>query len=424
MVKFKAPRGTPDWLPERATKRKHLEKVAADLFERYGYEPISTPIFETTELFIRSIGEATEIVQKEMYTFKDKGDRELTLRPEGTAPIVRAFLEHSLGDSQTPLKLYYCGPMFRYERPQAGRYRQFWQMGVEAIGSADPALDAETIVLMLHYFESLGLGELELLLNSMGCGECRPGYTRELQAYFGAVEDLLCADCQKRGKQNPLRVFDCKNERCKSSLTGAPVITDFLCQDCEQHFGAVQRYLKAQMVEYTFSPLLVRGFDYYTKTTFEVVSPVLGAQNALGGGGRYDNLVEEFGGPPTPAIGFALGTERIIEALEKNESVGKNEYKLDVFLVWVEDDSGEVKEEILRLAGELRQRGLRADLDYGGRSLKAQMKQADRRRARSALILGPDELERKQVTVRDMETGNQQSLSIEEVVTGVKSLLG
>lgn len=413
---FKAPRGTFDWLPEGAANRKYMEQVAVELFERYGYRFVVTPIFEPTELFVRSIGEATDIVQKEMYTFSDKADRSLTLRPEGTAPVVRAYLEHNLGVGTVPLKLYYSGPMFRYERPQAGRYRQFWQMGVEAIGSADAALDAEVIALMLHYFRTLGLTTLELYLNSMGCRRCRPEYVKSLQSYLEEARSSLCPDCDKRAVENPLRVFDCKNENCRKTVADAPEIKDYLCDECRSHFQAVMGYLETLGVDYVFSPALVRGFDYYTKTTFEVVSPLLGAQNALGGGGRYDDLVEEIGGPETPAIGFALGMERILAALEKGKVALPAEQGLDIFVVHLDDDDGNIKRAAIKLLGQLREAGIRADLDFGDRSLRAQMRQADRQRARLVLILGPDEWAAEKVTIREMASGEQEMVGVARIV--------
>ncbi len=416
-MEIKAPRGTSDILPEKAGIWQFLERRAISLFERYGYRRIITPIFEYTELFRQGIGESTDIVQKEMYTFRDRRGRSLTLRPEATAPVVRAFLEHDLLKHSQPVKLYYIGPMFRYERPQAGRYREFWQIGVEAIGSLDPALDGEVILLLMHYLKDVGLKHLQLHLNSMGCFKCRPSFTESLEGYLQPRIGEFCSDCKRRIKLNPLRVFDCKKEACQNLLSNAPRILDHLCEDCKVHFHEVQEYLKMMDLNHVINPSLVRGLDYYTRTTFEVISPHLGAQNALGGGGRYDNLVEGCGGPPTPATGFALGTERVAMALEKEGVSLPKDSTLDVFLAIVGRDQ---KPDGFALLSRIREEDIAADMDYGGRSLKGQMKLADKLGVSYALFLGSKELGRGVCRIRDMKTGEQVEVKLEEVPKWLK----
>ena len=416
-MKYKAPRGTRDFLPEATSGFQHLQRVAQDLFERYGYKLIITPTFEQTELFIRGIGEATDIVQKEMYTFKDRRGRSLTLRPEGTAPVVRAYLEHNLGKFDQLVKLYYSCAMYRYERPQAGRYREFWQIGVEALGSLDPTLDAEIIYLSHDYLKRVGVGRLDILLNSMGCRKCRPAFTAHLKNYLALETEKFCSDCQRRLKINPLRVFDCQNESCQIILEKAPVVTDYLCGDCEQHFKAVRKHLKTINLKFMFSPKLVRGFDYYTKTTFEIQSPHLGAQNALGGGGRYDYLVEEYGGPPTPAIGFALGVERIIMALKNEGSVPAGNLRPLLFLILLGDEAKGVG---IKLLFSLRDAGIAVETTYDQKSLKAQLRTADKLKASYAGIIGSQELKENFLTLKDMRSGEQLKMPFKEAPQWLK----
>ncbi len=417
---LKAPRGTYDVLPEQAENWNKLEENAVSLFERYGYARIVTPTFEHTELFKRGIGESTEIVQKEMYTFEDKSGRSLTLRPEGTAPVVRAYLEHNLSSGGLPVKLYYIGSMFRYERPQAGRYREFWQLGVEAMGSEDPALDAEVILLLIHYLQDIGLKDLTLSINSMGCSECRPKFVGEIKKELGGYVDQLCEDCKRRVDQNPLRVFDCKSKQCKSVLQKMPLISDYLCKSCADHFSAVKDFLKEVSISFELNPYLVRGFDYYTKTTFEVVSGYLGAQNALGGGGRYDGLVQDFGGPATAAIGFAIGVERVLLALSKEQGEDRRAAKTKVFLAAL---GAESRPTAFGLLHKMRTEGISADMDYLGRSLKSQMKQADKKGAVFTLLLGSDEMAKGVLVIRDMETGLQEEVSLDEFLSSLKMKL-
>ncbi len=413
MLQFKAPKGTTDILPDVAGRWQYLERKAIELFSFYGYEPIITPVFEHTEIFQRSIGMSTDIVQKEMYTFMDKGGRSLTLRPEGTAPVIRAYVEHNMNLLPQPVKLYYTGPMFRYERPQAGRYRQFWQLGIEAIGSDDPAIDAETILLMINYFKSVGLKELTLYINSMGCDKDRPAYIRLLKDYAEENREKLCRDCRKRIDLNPLRLFDCKEESCQLVMQDAPKIIDYLDEACKEHFNKVRQYLDMQGIVYIIKPELVRGLDYYTKTAFEVVSPLLGAQNAIGGGGRYNKLVEEFGGPPTPGIGFAIGTERLSIAVDKEGAFVSIDNKMDIFIA-IADEAA--KSAAINLLFALREAKISADIDYMGRSLKGQLKYADKRGFKYTVFLGSRELESGKVAIKNMETGEQIEVPLNELV--------
>jgi histidyl-tRNA synthetase len=419
-LNLKAPRGTFDILPEVTIKRQFVEDIAMTLFKQYGYQQIITPTFEHTELFRGAIGESTEIVQKEMYTFLDKASRSLTLRPEATAAIVRAYIEHNLFMQTKPQKFYYIGPMFRYERPQSGRYREFWQLGIEALGSADPAIDAENVLLLTHLLHSLGLTDLDLHLNSMGCPECRKSYIVLLKEHLRSHRAGLCANCQGRTETNPLRIFDCKNQDCHSQLKNAPLLSDFWCESCREHFAATQSYLNETKVKFTLDPALVRGFDYYTKTTFEVSSPHLGAQNALGGGGRYDGLAEVYGGPPTPAIGFALGIERIILALEKEKVHLPTKLPIQVFVAIIDE---ECKQRAFRLLYDLRKSGIAADIDYGQRGLKAQLKLANKLDVAYTVLLGPDELAQQICQIKEMGSGEQKEVKLEETTEYLKSQL-
>ena len=411
---FKAPRGTQDYLPEKATLLHHLDQKAAKLFEKAGYRRIVTPTFEETGLFQRSIGESSDIVRKEMYTFEDRKGRSLTLRPEATAPVVRAYIERNLQAEIQPVKLYYMGPMYRYERPQAGRYREFWQLGIEAIGSSVALIDAEVIVALMQYLKELGLKEITLHIGSMGDDNCRLDYIKELTRYLELRLDSLCGDCKERVRLNALRVFDCKREPCKQQLKGAPKLIEYLCHECDEHFKSVKRLLKEAGVDFVVDPTLVRGFDYYTRTTFEVKSPLLGSQDALGGGGRYDRLVKQYGGPDSPAIGFALGIERIILALEKEGVKTKVKKEIGLFIIAIDEST---KERAFKLLTELREADFSAEMDYLSRSVKAQMKLADRLGARYVVIVGPDELERDEVRLKDMRTSSEENIEISEIAS-------
>ena len=408
-----APRGTKDILPDAVGAWTYVENTIRDLCARYGYHEIRTPVFEHTELFQRGIGDGTDVVDKEMYTFTDRGDRSLTLRPENTASAVRAYLQNKLYADGGLQKLFYIGSMFRYDRPQAGRMREFHQFGVEAIGEAGPAADAEVILLAFDFLTSLGLTGLTLKLNSVGCLNCRPVYRERLQAYFKGHLPELCGDCQDRYTRSPLRILDCKADAEKPFMAGAPAITDCLCAECSAHFSAVQSHLTAAGISYTLDPRLVRGLDYYTRTAFEIAYPPLGAQSAVAGGGRYDGLVEELGGNSTPAVGFAAGLERVLLALEQQNLLPERPPAANVFLIALGDAASHAAFPLLH---ELRLGGVRALMDYAGRSMKAQMKQANKSGARYAVILGEDELAENTAVVRDMAESTQENCSLDDIV--------
>lgn len=399
------PRGTNDIVPSEVRLWLELEKKIRQVCHAYGYHELRTPMFEHTELFHRGIGDTTDIVEKEMYTFLDRGERSITLRPEGTAPLVRAFLENNLGSGALPVKMFYYGPMFRYERPQAGRYRQFTQFGFEALGSDDPLLDVEAITLPIELYKSCGLSGFEVEINSIGCPVCRPSYRAELIEYFEPRVDKLCKSCQSRLHRNPLRLLDCKVEGCQEILDGAPQITEHLCEDCADHFDQVLGYLDGLDISYKLNRRLVRGFDYYTRTVFEVTSSELGSQNAIGAGGRYDGLVEELGGKPTPAVGFAVGVERLLLALESQDKLQVETIGPAAYLVQF---GGATKLKAAQVAHFLRGQGLWIELDHLDRSIRAQMKAANRLNSKHVLIFGEEELEKGQVTVRNMRDGNEQ----------------
>lgn len=413
------PKGTEDRLPAETGKWLRVERVLRDVSERFNYREIRTPIFEHTELFTRTVGETTDIVEKEMYTFKDRAGRSLTLRPEGTAPVGRAYIENGLYSGPQPVKVYYIGPMFRYEKPQAGRYREFVQYGAELLGSSSPLCDAEVIFLAVEICNTLGLTETTLHLNSIGCPGCREGYRKALTEYLGAREAELCDDCRRRLGRNPLRVLDCKNETCRAILAGAPSMLDYLCAGCKEHFETLGKLLTGMGMSYRIDPSLVRGLDYYTRTVFEVKWPPLGAQDAILGGGRYDGLVEALGGPSVPGVGFAVGLERLLMAVEKGKNPPQGWDRLDCFVCYVDNA---LAYRALEIANQLRAAGLRADFDQLGRSLKAQMKQASRYEARYAVILGPEETARGVAAVRSMDEGWQREVQLERMKEEMQSL--
>lgn len=399
------PRGTRDILPATVGHWRYVEDKIRQLCRRYSYQEIRTPIFEHTELFLRSIGETTDIVDKEMYTFFDRGGRSITLRPENTAAVVRAFLEHKLYAQPQPIKVYYIGPMFRYDRPQAGRFRQFHQFGVEVLGAQHPMVDAEIIMLALHFFQELGLHDYVLHINSVGCPVCRPRYREALQSFLRDKISGMCEDCQNRFEKNPLRILDCKRETCRRLSQGAPEVLDCLCDDCRSHFAAVQRYLTAVGVSYQIDSRLVRGLDYYTKTAFEIQYAPLGAQSAICGGGRYDGLVQEMGGEPTPGIGFAIGLERLLLALEKQELLPPSGRRLDIYFAPLDAAAQEMA---FKWLYTVRRAGFAADIDLMNRSLKGQLKYAAKYPANFAGIIGEEEQQRGQVTLRNLTTGEQE----------------
>jgi histidyl-tRNA synthetase len=409
---IKGVRGAPDILPEDAGKWQQLEVVARDVLARYGYAEIRTPLFERTELFVRGIGEGTDIVEKEMYTFADRGGESLTLRPEATASLMRAYVEHNLGAKGGLVKLYLIGPMFRHERPQSGRFRQFHQIDAEIVGSPGPAVDAEVVALLHQLLAAWGLTGIALNVNSIGDPVCRPVYRQAFVAYMEGQRAALCPDCLVRLQKNPLRILDCKVAACQQVAAGAPTIAGYLCAPCQEHFAAVRRILDALKIEHAVNERLVRGLDYYTRTTFEFLNPALGAQNAVAGGGRYDGLVEEIGGPPTPAIGFAIGEERILASLAAQGAAPDQPPPDGVYVATV---GAEALAPALALAQTLRGKGLRAAVDLEGRSLKAQMRQANKDRFRYTVILGEDELKRGEGSLKDMVTGEQRAILLGEV---------
>ena len=414
----RAPKGTYDLLPDAAARRDAMVSTAARLFAAYGYRRIVTPEFEETGLFERGVGEATDIVRKEMYTFVDKGERSLTLRPEGTAPVCRAYVEHGLHKWPQPVKVWYYCPMFRYERPQAGRYREHYQFGVEAIGSAGPAVDAEVIALLAALFAELGVEGARLNMNSMGDPACRPAYVDKLRGYLRGREGELCGDCLERLDLNPLRTFDCKVESCRAVLDEAPRIIDHLCADCGEHFDAVLELVKRAGLEPHLDFRLVRGLDYYTRTTFEFNSDRLGAQSGVGGGGRYDGLIEQIGGAPTPGVGWGSGLERIALAMRDQPLPPSAP---DVYVVSFSD---EARGAAFGVAQELRGAGLAAELDLAGRSPKGQLKQAGRSGAPLAVLLGLDELGADRVRLRTMDGGGEEDLAAAGLAAQLAARLG
>ena len=407
-----APRGTKDILPDSITAWRYVEQVMRDVCAIFGYREIRTPMFEHTELFHRGIGDTTDVVEKEMYTFQDRGERSITLRPENTASVVRAFVENKMYGDIAPAKLYYIGPMFRYDRPQAGRMRQFHQFGIEALGAAAPTIDAEVIMLALQVLKKLGLADLKLKINSVGCSKCRPVHRKKLQDFLQPNFKKLCTDCQNRFERNPLRILDCKVPQCKELTVGAPKITDCLCSECSEHFSKVQELLTAAGVVYELDSNLVRGLDYYTKTAFEIQYSPLGAQSAICGGGRYDGLVEEIGGPSTPGIGFAMGMERVLLALTKQNLLRSVAERIDVFAVVTNENNLPLA---FKTISCLRAGGLSCDMDFLGRSMKAQMKQANRLQADNVIIFGEDEVARGTVVLRNMTTSEQKEVNIDEL---------
>lgn len=412
-----APRGTKDILPDTVGDWNYVEGEIRELCRRFGYSEIRTPIFEHTELFQRGIGEGTDVVDKEMYTFTDRGERSITLRPENTASAVRAYLQNKLYAQSNLVKLFYIGSMFRYDRPQAGRMREFHQFGVEALGEANPAVDAEVILLAMNLLEGLGLKDLELSINSVGCPKCRSKYRTMLQDFFRDKLEDLCEDCRSRFERSPLRILDCKKDSDKPYMADAPKITDCLCEECADHFAKLKELLTSAGVSFTHDPRLVRGLDYYTKTAFEIKYPPLGAQSAVAGGGRYDGLIEEMGGNPTPAVGFATGLERLLLALESQNLLPEKNRSVDAYVVALGETA---QAEGFKLLNSLRQQGLSAAMDFAGRSMKAQMKQANKLGAKYSVILGEDEIAEGVVMLRSMEDSSQAKVPMNQVAEKIK----
>ena len=415
---IKIPKGTQDILPEDISKWYYIEDMIKEILNKYGYKEIRTPFFEYTNLFVRGIGESTDIVTKEMFTFPDRKGRSLTLRPEGTAPVVRAYLENSMARISKVIKLFYLGPMFRCEKPQSGRFRQFNQFGIEIIGTKSPAADAEVILTALDVYKTLGLKNLEILINSVGCKKCRASYILKLKKYLKNKKDFLCSECKERYTKNPLRVLDCKKDSCKRIIEEAPVIIDNLCQECESHFAEVKSYLNDQKIIFHEDPRLVRGLDYYTKTAFEIISGELGAQNAIAGGGRYDDLVEELGGKATPAVGFAAGIERMIIAIDQQKVELPLKKGVDIFVAKVNEKN---QDRAFRLLQKIRNAGLSADMDYSGGSLKSQMRIANKISARYTVIVGEEELSKNMVILRNMQTKEQKEVLIDNLIDELTS---
>jgi len=413
-MEIKAIRGFNDILPDEIGKWQYVEETARKVFEGFGFSEIRIPVLERTELFSRGIGEATDIVEKEMYTFTDRSGNSLTLRPEATASMARAYLEHQVYTFDSVAKLYCIGPMFRYERPQKGRYRQFYQIDAEVFGVENPMVDAEVIVMLIDFLERVGLEKLELHINSLGCRACRPRYREELKKFLTEKAFQLCEDCQRRLETNPLRIFDCKVETCQGAIVNAPKVSDFICGECQKHFGKVREYLEIAGLTYILNPRMVRGLDYYTRTAFEVVSYQLGSQNAVTGGGRYDNLFQEIGGLDIPGIGFAIGMERLVSLLPKDRIFFQFP---DLFVAALGEKT--IKE-AYQIINQLHLQGIRAELDYEGKSLKSQMRRADKLKAQYVLILGEEELRKGKAVLRNMESQSQEEIPISDLVNILK----
>ncbi len=419
-MEFTTIKGFKDILPNEVQTWQRLEAEARRIFLSFGFQEIRPPLMEMTELFSRSIGEETDIVSKEMYTFADSKGKGLTLRPEATASVVRAYVQHRLYQSSPLVKLFTIGPMFRHERPQKGRFRQFHQIDVEVLGDPGPRSDAEVIIMAMTLFGAVGLSDLSLRLNSLGCPVCRPVFREELKRYLVQSSEGFCPDCRRRAETNPLRVFDCKVDRCRELVRHAPSILSFICPECDAHFSALQAMLRDSGLSFVLDPTLVRGLDYYTRTAFEVQTERLGSQNAVAGGGRYDGLVRQLGGPDHPGIGFAAGMERLIALIEEG-SERKPVPGPDVFIVGL---GGEAEKRVFRWVDELRRASFWAEMEYGSRGLKAQMKSADRLGARKVVIVGENELSSGKAILRDMATKAQEEINLANLVETLKKRLG
>ena len=415
----KAPRGTKDITPKDVYKWHYVEKKFREICALYGYEEIRTPIFEHTEVFARSVGDTTDVVQKEMYSFTDRGDRQLSLKPEGTAGVIRSFIENKMYADTQPTKLYYITPCFRYERPQAGRQRQFHQFGIEVLGSDGPSVDAEVISLAVQFFNEMGLKNLSVNINSVGCPTCREEYNRKLKEYLDKKVDVLCETCLERKDKNPMRVIDCKNPHCKENLQDIPFMIDHLCEGCKDHFDKLQTYLKEMDINYVVDKTIVRGLDYYKKTAFEIISNDIGSQSTVCGGGRYDGLVEQLGGPKgVSGIGFALGAERLLLTMENNNIEIENPYATDIFIVTIGD---EAKTKSFKLLKDLRTNHISAENDHLDRSVKAQFKYSDKINAKFTIVIGDDELANDTATLKNMSTSEQTTIKLSEIVQELKS---
>ena len=407
-----APKGTKDILPEQVYKWQYVEEKFAELCERYGFKEIRTPVFEHTELFTRGVGDTTDIVQKEMYTFEDHGHRSITLKPEGTSPAVRAFIEHKQYAEVQPTKYYYVTPCYRYEKPQAGRLREFHQFGIETFGTGDMLADAEVICFANDFLGEMGVTDIRLRINSVGCPECRKKHREALKDFLKPNYDKLCNTCKDRYERNPMRIIDCKSPECQEIVKGAPMMIDYLCDDCREAFEELQRNLDALGIEYEVDPTIVRGLDYYTKTAFEFVTDAIGAQGTVCGGGRYDHLVEEVGGPPIPGVGFGLGIERLLLLMENLGVEIPEPDAVDAFIAVMGD---EAKAWGLKLLRELRQKGLKVQMDTLARNVKGQFKYANRLGARYTVVIGDDEIKAGVVSLKEMATSEQREVKMENL---------
>lgn len=415
----KAIKGTKDVLPAESYKNQYIEATCLSVAENFGYKEMRTPVFEHTELFQRGVGDTTDVVQKEMYTFDDKGGRSITLRPEGTAGAARAFLENGLSNEALPQKICYLTSCYRYEKPQAGRLREFHQFGIECFGAASPLADAEMISLAKQVFDELGVQKLHLELNSIGCPKCRADYHNALREYFKAHTNELCDTCNERLERNPMRILDCKSPVCKEISKNAPVVLDYLCDECKEHFEKVKSYLDAMNIEYIVNPQIVRGLDYYTKTVFEFVSDEIGSQGTVCGGGRYDGLIEELGGQHTPSLGFGMGLERIQLVMEAQGCAFPEPNKLDLFIVAM-GEKAELK--AVEIAKDMRSEGFSVQYDLNSRSLRAQMKYADKVCAKYLVVIGEDEVNSGIAKLKDMQTGESTEVSLTTFVNAYYSV--
>lgn len=411
----KAIKGTNDVLPGESYKNQYIESTCLSVAEKYGYKEMRTPVFEHTELFQRGVGDTTDVVQKEMYTFDDKGGRSITLRPEGTAGAARAFLENGLSNEALPQKICYLTSCYRYEKPQAGRLREFHQFGIECFGATSPLADAEMISLAKQVFDELEVKDLHLELNSIGCPTCRAEYHKALKEYFESRKDELCDTCRDRLDRNPMRILDCKSPVCHEIAQGAPVVLDYLCDECREHFDTVKKYLDAMNIEYVVNPQIVRGLDYYTKTVFEFVSDSIGAQGTVCGGGRYDGLIQELGGQPTPSLGFGMGLERLKLVMDAQNCPYPDEEKPDLFIVAM-GEKAVLK--AVEIAKDMRDEGFSVLYDLNGRSLRAQMKYADKMGAKFNVVIGDNEVDNGTAKLKNMATGDTKDINLTTFVSG------
>lgn len=417
----KAPRGTKDITPSESYKWNYIENKFREVCSLYGYEEIRTPIFEHTELFKRGVGDTTDIVQKEMYSFLDKGERDITLKPEGTAGVIRAFIENKLYAQTQPTKLFYITPCFRYERPQAGRQRQFHQFGIEALGSDNPSIDAEVISLAVQFFNELGLKDLAVRINSVGCPICREKYNEKLKNYLESKKEYLCETCLDRKDKNPMRVIDCKNPTCKENIADIPFMIDNICDECSTHFEKLKEYLDEMNINYMVDKTIVRGLDYYKKTAFEIISNDIGSQSTVCGGGRYDGLVEQLGGPKgISGIGFGLGAERLLLTLENNNIEIENNNSIDIFIATIGENA---KTKSFSILSDLRKNHISSENDHLDRSIKAQFKYSDKIKSKFTVVIGDDEINKDIVTLKDMRTSEQTTIKLSELTNELKNRL-